>query len=114
MSDPISLVLGTAITTAVAGKVTEKVVEYLHDALRGQSEEAKRQAAENTRRFLLDLAERLRYIEGRLGLPREESAFDMLDAGLGDPDFTIVFRAAALAAARTGDAEKHDLLARSI
>lgn len=102
------------MATGVTTKVAEKVIEYLHDALRSQSPEAQRKAAENTRLFLSDLADRVAHVEGQLALPRDEYQSTDLEGALSDPDFTLVFRSAALAGARTESRTKHGALASAV
>jgi hypothetical protein len=96
--------------------VAELVVKYgggwLLDKFRGHPPKAQQTAVQNAVVFLADLAQRLKILEEISS--SEEDFKDRIGLALEDPDFTATVHTALLAASRTPDREKHDVLARLV
>jgi hypothetical protein len=107
--DPLSLVVASAAAGGVAGKLAEKVVDYLAELLKGQDQVVQERAAENVGVFLPRLSEQLQRLESRLQMPSSQ-----LEAALSDPDVAVALRSALIGAARSSSRAKHDSLARAV
>lgn len=112
--DPITIALLSGAVGGGGGKLVETLWQatgqrWLTDYLKDHSEAARDSGNANTLEFLSQLSIRI----GRL----EDEITDPSEIGkqvLRDPDFLASLKAALLAAARSPDQLKHDVLARAV
>lgn len=111
MTDPLSMVAIGAAIGGATGKFVEKawdsgekwITTYFSD----HRPKAIAQAQENSLEFVQELARRVRLLEEKGSVSREQ-----IEAAQEQPDFSIALQTAMLTAAQTSDHQKHQLLAR--
>lgn len=113
MADPLSLIAIGAAVGGGAGKFVEKAWDsgekWITSYFADHRPKAISQAQSNTAEFLNDLAQRIKALEDRGTISKQE-----IESAQEHPDFSIALQKAILAAAQTQDKQKHKLLARSL
>jgi len=114
--EPLSIVAISAAVGGAAGKLVEKAWDsgerWLASYFKDHHPKAQETARENSLKFLSDLAQRVHQLE--------EDAKDndrikrQIESALGDPDFSALLKDALIASSRTGNEDKHKILARIV
>ncbi len=114
--EPLSIVTISAAVGGAAGKLIEKAwnsgERWLASYFKDHHPKAQETARENSLKFLSDLAQRVHQLE--------EDAKDndrikrQIEFALGDPDFSALLKDALIASSRTGNEDKHKILARIV
>jgi hypothetical protein len=108
--DPSELLIVEAAVSGAAGAFVQQVLTsgggWLKDRFAHHSRAAQKKAAANGSAFLEELATKVQRLELESEFLREQVAHAM-----SQPDFTVLMQQAFLAAAQTGDPEKHTTLA---
>ncbi|MBI5015869.1 MAG: hypothetical protein HZB55_10310 [Deltaproteobacteria bacterium] len=113
MTDPLSLIALGAAVGGAAGKFVEKawdsgekwITVYFAD----HRPKAIAQAQANSANFLNALAKRVKSLEDRGAVSKEQ-----IESAQEHPDFSVALQKAMLTAAQTEDPQKHQLLARTL
>jgi hypothetical protein len=111
--DPVSFIaLGAAIGGA-SGKFVEKAWDsgekWIQSYFKDHRENAQKQATENSKDFLNELALRVKQLEDQNTVSKEE-----IDQAQDHPDFSAFLQKALLTSAQTDSKDKHKLLARLV
>lgn len=116
MPDPLSLIALGAAVGGASGKLVESTwalgEKWIASYFRDHRDAAVKQAEENAARFLADLAQRVKGLEERV--LREEGSAERIAGALSNPDVAAILHASLIAAARTSEAARHDVLARAV
>jgi hypothetical protein len=111
MSDPLSYVAIGAAIGGAAGKFVEKAWDsgekWITTYYANHRPRAVEKAQENSADFLSDLATRIKMLEDRGAVSKEQ-----IENSQDHPDFSGTLHKAMLTAAQTDDHDKHQLLAR--
>jgi hypothetical protein len=99
-----------------SGKLVEKAwnagERWLTGYYKENEQKALEQAKSNSLQFLADLAHRVGRLESEA--EGDEKTKRQIESALGDPDFSALLKQTIFASARTGNKEKHTLLARIV
>jgi hypothetical protein len=111
--EPVSLIaLGAAIGGA-SGKFVEKAWDsgekWIQSYFKDHKENAHKQATENSKDFLNELAQRVKQLEDQKTVSKEK-----IDQAQDHPDFSAFLQKALLTSAQTDSKDKHKLLARLV
>ena len=111
--EPVSLiVLGAAIGGA-SGKFVEKAWDsgekWIQSYFKDHKETALKQATENSKDFLNQLAQEIKHLEDQRTVSKEK-----IDQAQDHPDFSAFLQKALLTSAQTDSKDKHKLLARLV
>ncbi len=111
--EPVSLIaLGAAIGGA-SGKFVEKAWDsgekWIQSYFKDHKENAQKQATENSKGFLNELAQRVKLLEDQKTVSKEK-----IDQAQDHPDFSAFLQKALLTSAQTDSKDKHKLLARLV
>lgn len=111
--EPVSLIaLGAAIGGA-SGKFVEKAWDsgekWIRSYFKDHKENAQKQATENSKDFLNELAQRVKQLEDQKTVSKEK-----IDQAQDHPDFSAFLQKALLTSAQTDSKDKHKLLARLV
>lgn len=113
MADPLSLVALGAAVGGATGKFVEKAWDsgdkWITSYFSNHHPKAVAQAQENSAEFLNDLAQRIKAMEDRGAISKQD-----IETAQEHPDFSIALQKALLAASQTNDNQKHKLLARAL
>lgn len=113
MADPLSLVALGAAVGGAAGKFVEKAWDsgekWITSYFADHRPKAIAQAQANSAEFLGDLAQRIKTLEDRGEVSKQD-----IDTAQEHPDFSVALQKALLTAAQTDDKQKHQLLARTL
>lgn len=111
--EPASLIaLGAAIGGA-SGKFVEKAWDsgekWILSYFKDHKENAQKQATENSKDFLNELAQRVKQLEDQKTISKEK-----INQAQDHPDFSAFLQKALLSSAQTDSKDKHKLLARLV
>ena len=113
MADPLSRVALGAAVGGAAGKFVEKAWDsgekWITSYFADHRPKAIAQAQANSAEFLGDLAQRIKTLEDRGEVSKQD-----IDTAQEHPDFSVALQKALLTAAQTDDKQKHQLLARTL
>lgn len=113
MADPLSLVALGAAVGGAAGKFVEKAWDsgekWITSYFADHRPKAIAQAQANSADFLNDLAQRIKVLEDRGAISKQD-----IETAQEHPDFSVALQKAMLTAAQTDDKQKHQLLARTL
>ncbi len=113
--------LAVALLTGAAGGIGGQVVKeawkavgsgWLEGYFRDHAPKAQEQAQQNVAEFLAGLAVRVNRLADAIG--PTAGMQQKVEAGLQDPDFSVVLKGAILSAARSSNKVKHNVLARAV
>lgn len=112
MADPITVAIVAGVSTGVAERMAEQGYKWLADRFKDHAPAAEEAARKHAKQFLNNVGARLLRLE-------EDNKDDVhlkgrIKNALSDPHFALTFQAALIAAATTGDEQKHDMLSRLV
>lgn len=114
--EPLSIVAISAAVGGIAGKFVEKAwtagEKWLSSYLKDHYPETQEVGRQNSLEFLADLAQRVHQLEENT--KDSYKIRQQIESSLGDPDFSVLLQEALIASSRTGNEDKHKILARIV
>jgi hypothetical protein len=115
--DPVTVALLSGAAGGVGGQLVKEAWKavgsrWLATYFKDHAPKAQEKAQQNVAEFLTGLAVRVNRLADAIGSPPEMQR--RLEAGLQDPDFSVVLKGAILSAARSSNRIKHTVLARAV
>jgi len=114
--EPLSIVVISAAVGGIAGKFVEKAwtagEKWLSSYLKDHYPETQEVGRQNSLEFLADLAQRVHQLEENT--KDSYKIRQQIESSLGDPDFSVLLQEALIASSRTGNEDKHKILARIV
>lgn len=111
--EPLSLIAISAAVGGATGKFVEKAWDsgekWISTFYKDHQELAQNKATENTKDFLQELAQRIKFLEESMQVSKEN-----IDLAQNHPDFSVLLQKAILASAQTDNNDKHKILAKIV
>ena len=111
--EPLSLIAISAAVGGATGKFVEKAWDsgekWISTFYKDHQELAQNKATENTKDFLQELAQRIKFLEESMQVSKEN-----INLAQNHPDFSVLLQKAILASAQTDNNDKHKILAKIV